>query len=158
MNGKFNFSAGIMNIILGAALAVNTFILMLCLVVCVAMPILLPIWFLPFIVFIPVIALIFLLSLSAMICNMVAGVGTVVASIRGGKVSRVFSIVSIVVDAVFVPANVLFFAYGVYSLKVAYEVNWLTVLIAFASAIAVVFTIVSIVLNAVSLARNKQTT
>ena len=158
MKERLNFSAGIMNILLAAALSVNTFIVMLCLVACIAMPILLPIWFLPFIIFIPLFAIIFLASLSATVCNMVAGVGTVVASIRGGKISRVLAAVSIVVDAVFIPANALFFAYGVYALQGADAVNWLTVLITVASAIAVVFTVVSVVLNAVSLSRNKLNT
>ena len=158
MNTKINIAAGVINIIHAVVLTVNTIIIFLCLLACIAMPLLLPIWFLPFLLFIPLFGFIFAISLAATVCNMIAGVGTVVASTKGGKISRVFAIGSLVVDGLFIPVNVLFLSYGVFSLSGADTVNWLTVLIAIAASAAVALTIVSIVLNSISLARNKVTT
>lgn len=150
MNTKINFAAGIMNIVSAVALAVNAVITLLCLIVCIVMPVLLPIWFLPFIFFIPVMGFVFAISLAAAVCNLVAGVGTVVASTRGGKASRVFAVISLAVDGLFIPVNALFFGYGVIGMS---EVNWLTVLIVIASSAAIALTVVSIVLNTVCLCR-----
>lgn len=156
MNTKINFAAGVMNNILAVVLIVNTVVTLLCLIACIVMPILLPIWFLPFILLVPLFGFIFFISLAANICNLIAGVGTVVASVKGGKISQVFAIISIVVDAVFIPSDALFFAYGVFALQDAYTVNWLTVAITAASSLALVLTAVSIVLNAISLRTKKK--
>ena len=158
MNTKINFSAGVISIIHAVALTVNTFIVLMCLFACIVMPILLPIWFLPFALLIPLFGFIFAISLAAAVSNLITGVGTVVASTKGGKVSKVFAIISLVIDGLFIPVNVLFFAYGVFALTDAYNINWLTVLIAVASSAAVVLTVVSIVLNTICIARNKVTT
>ncbi len=156
MNTKVNLAAGVMNIILAVVLTVNTVIILLCLIACAVMPILLPIWFLPFVFLVPLFGCIFFVSLAANICNLIAGVGTVVASVKGGKISEIFAIISLVVDTVFIPVCALFFAYGVYSVQDEYTVNWLTVAITVASSLAVVLTVVSMILNAVSLNAKKK--
>lgn len=156
MNNKINFTAGVMNLINAVALAVNTVIILLCLIVCVVMPVLLPIWFLPFAILIPLFGLIFAISLAAAVCNLVAGVGTVVASTKGGRISKFFAIASLAVDGLFIPVNAFFFAYGIYGVSSGYEVDWLTVLIVIASSVAIITTAVSFVLNAVSLREKKK--
>lgn len=156
MKSGLNITAGIMNIILAAALTVNTIIMLMCLFVCVAMPLLLPIWFLPFILLVPLFGFIFVVSLSATVCNLIAGTGTLISTVKGGKISKTFAIISLVVDLVFIPSNALFFAYGVYAVSDAYNVNWLTVAITAASSAAIILTVVSVILNAVSLRKMKK--
>lgn len=158
MNTKINYASGVINLIAAVALAVNTFIIMLCLFAFIIMPLLLPIWFLPFVMLIPLFGGLFAISLAATVCNLITGVGSVVASTGRGKLSCGFAIASVAVDVVFIPVNALFFAYGVFALTDAYAVNWLTVLIAVASSLAVVMTIASIVLNAINLSRHKVNT
>lgn len=156
MNTKINFAAGVMNLINAVALAVNTVIILMCLIVCVIMPVLLPIWFLPFAILIPLFGLIFAISFAAAACNLVAGVGTVVASTKGGKISKFFAIASLAVDGLFIPVNAFFFAYGVYGVGCGYEVDWLTVLIIIASSVAIVMTAVSFILNLICLREKKK--
>ncbi len=108
MKEKLRFSAGILNCVSGAAMAVHTLFMLLVVIVFVVMPILLPIWFLPMAVFIPVVGMAFVVSFAAAVCNFISGVGTVVASMNGGKVSNVLTVISTAVDAIFTPVSLMF--------------------------------------------------
>lgn len=112
MKDKLGFSAGVLNTVLAFVMAINTVFMLLFVIVVVALPILLPIWFLPLLIAVPIVGFIFFISLAATVCNMAAGVGSVLAAMRGGVVSKIFTVISTVVDGIFIPANIMFLYFG----------------------------------------------
>ena len=153
MQSKLSLTSGVLSIVLGPLMAINTFIMLLFVIVCLAMPVLLPIWFLPMLLFVPIMLVIFLTSLSATVCNIVAGVGTVVTSFTGKKPSKVFSVASLAVDIAFIPTNIMFLLSGLSVNMGEGGTNWLGVLILVIAAVALALDLVGLVINSVCLSR-----
>lgn len=91
----------------------------------------------------------FLLAAVASAANIVTGTGTIITSVKGGKISKVFSAVSLAVDAVVMPAQIFLFAYSVYCFIID-PAPILTVMALF-SFIAVCLCIAGVALNVIKL-------
>lgn len=88
------------------------------------------------------------------IANTVTGGGAILTSVKGGKISKIFSTVSLAVDAVIIPANIFALVYGVYALY--NDVGALSVLIFIIAASAILLAVASLILNIVCLTRTKK--
>ena len=114
MNDKLGFSAGIINLILGMFLLADAVFFGI-----TAFASLLLSATLFFMAAIPLFLLlgsICLLTLAATAANIITGTGTIVASIKGGTASKVFSTGSVILDGLVIPPNVFAVSYLIYVL------------------------------------------
>ena len=151
MNDKLTFSAGIINIVTGAFTFLYALIMALITIVALLMSF--TIFFLGaipvFIIFLALTALTF----GAAITNAVVGVGSIVTSMRGGRISKVFSIVSVSVDGVFIPVCGGILALWTISLVSANEINWAAILFIISTFVVLALTVTSLVLHSVRLVK-----
>lgn len=151
MKDKLTFAAGIINILMGAGtfvyailmalFAFVSLILVFTIFIVAALPVFLIMLFITCITF------------AAAIANTVVGVGTLVSSIKGGNVSKAFSIVSVTVDGVFIPANGIFMLISLYLVATPDNMSWLSVLLAVLSTVVFLLAVASLVLHIVRLVR-----
>ena len=144
-NSKLTMTSGILNTILGAILLVYTVLLALMAFVSLALMITpliiaaIPMFFL--------FGFFALVTLVAAVASEVTGIGSIITSSKGGAPSRIFSVISVVVDAIMIPSGLATFAYNVYGLTQENEspVLWIALLII--SALTAAMAITCLVLN-----------
>lgn len=149
MDNKLNFSAGVLNIIVGAVLFIDSV-----LIAVFAFAFLLLSFSLFFMAAIPaflITAFLCVVTLVATAANTATGIGSVLTSINGGKLTKVFSIISIIVDAIVIPANMCALAFGAFVM--ADEPDFLSALIVAISALAISAATASLIVQCVSLVR-----
>ena len=152
MNNKLGFSAGVLNVILGAVLFIDAALIAFIAFFCLLMS-----FSLFFMAAIPAFLLtgfLFLVVLGTGIANTVTGGGAILTSVKGGKITKIFSTVSLAVDAVIIPANIFALVYGVYALY--NDVGALSVLIFIIAASAILRAVASLIVNRVCLTRTKK--
>lgn len=150
MNNKLNFSAGILNIVVGAVLFVDTVVIAIFAFVCLLMSF--SLFFMAAIPAFLVTAFLCFVAFVATVANTATGIGSVLTAIKGGKLSKIFSIISIVVDALVIPANAFALACGIY-LLLSGEPDGLSVIIVLIAVCAIIFAVASLTVQAVSLTR-----
>lgn len=114
MKDKLGFSAGILNIILGIILLVDAVFFGITAFVCLLLSATL--FFMAAIPLFLLLGSICLLTLAATAANIITGTGTIVASIKGGTASKVFSTISVILDGLVIPPNAFAVAYSIYAL------------------------------------------
>lgn len=151
-NGKSNLelSMGILNVVLGAVLFLDGIIIALFAFVCLLMS-----FSLFFLAAIP--AFLFtgalcIVTFVAALVNVITGVGAMIASRKSGKVSKLFTIATIVVDTIVIPANVIALICGSYLLYT--EVNYLSVLIFVIAVLAILLAVASLTLSIIRIAKH----
>ena len=149
---NFEHVAGVLNIILGIVLFVDGILLGIVAVFCFVMSF--SLFFMAAIPAFFVIGGLCLLAFGAAIANLIAGIGSIVISNRGGTVSIVFSAVTMVVDTAVIPANAIAMLCGVYLLYT--EVTFLSILIFIVATVAVGLAIASLVLSIMRFVKNKK--
>ena len=152
MKDKLSFLVGVLNSVLAGVMAINTVFMLLFVIAVIALPILLPIWFLPLLIAVPIVGFIFFISLAATVCNMVSGVGSVLAAIKGGMASKIFTVISTVVDGIFIPANVMFLYFGAV-LNTGGEAEAFSITLLVVATLAMALVIAGLVMNIIGLLR-----
>lgn len=151
MNNKLGFSAGILNAVLGAVLFIDAILIAVMAFVCLLLS-----FSLFFMAAIPAFfatGFLCIVAFVAAAANVATGAGAIITSINGGKISSVFSTVSLIVDVAVIPANITAMACGAYLLLT--EVSGLAILIFLIAAVAVMLAFASLILNIVVLTRTK---
>jgi len=152
MNNKLGFSAGVLNIVLGSVLFVDAILIALMAFCCLIMSF--TMFFMAAIPAFLFTGFLFFVALAAAIANIVTGTGAVVTSVKGGTVSKIFSVVSTVVDIAVIPANIVALVCGTYLLFT--EISWLSVMIFIIAACAIILAVISLILNLICLMRTKK--
>ncbi len=145
LNSKFTLTAGILNTILGAIMLIYAVLLALMAFVSLLLiitPLIiaaLPMFFL--------FGFFAIVTLVAAVASEVTGIGSIMTSSKGGTPSRIFSVISVVVDAVMIPSGLATFAYNIFGLTKETEspVMWIALLIS--SALTVAMAIACLILN-----------
>lgn len=145
MKNKLCLSSGIINIALATATVPNVIIMFIFVAVCLLMSF--SLFFLAAIPLFLICGVILLVAIAAVIANYITGVGTIVASMGGKKVTKVFSVISIIIDGLFIPSSIVFMLMGVMS--VTSETNWLGIAIIITGVIAVGLAIAGLTVNCV---------
>lgn len=160
MNNKLGFSAGILNVVLGVVLFVDAVLIAIFAFVCLILSF--SLFFMAAIPAFLVTGFLCIVAFAAAIANAVTGGGAILTSIKGGKVSKIFSTVSVIVDAVVIPANIVALACGAYLIFVdtASEgsVSALSVMILVIALSAVLLAVASFILNLICITRTKKET
>lgn len=158
MNNKLGFSAGILNVILGALLIIDAVLLAV-----FAFCFLLLSFSLFFMAAIPaflVTGFLCIVTFGGAIANTVTGGGAILTSVRGGKISKIFSTVSVIVDVAVIPANIVALSYGAYiifdEITVEGAVSVFPVIITIITAVAIIIAVASLIFNIVCLTRTKK--
>lgn len=158
MNNKSGFSAGVLNVILGVFLFIDAVLIAVFAFVCLLMSF--SLFFMAAIPAFLVTGFLCIVAFAAAIANTVTGGGAILTSVKGGKISRIFSIVSVAVDAAVIPANIVALACGAYLIFVeAAEdgmVSGLSVTILVIAAAVIMLAVASLIINIVCLTRTKK--
>lgn len=148
--GRSEYVAGVMNIVLGAVLFLDSVFLGIMAGLCFLLSF--SLFFMAAIpTFFVVGALCFAAFVSAIV-NVVTGVGSVVAAQKSGKASFVISVAAVVVDVVMIPANVVACVFGAILLHDGIGV--ISVLSFSVAALAVALALVSLILNIIRIMKN----
>lgn len=147
-NSKLTMTSGILNTILGVILLVYTVLLALMAFVSLALiitPLIIaavPMFFL--------FGFFAIVTLAAAVANGITGIGSIVTSSKGGVPSRIFSVISLIVDSVVLPIGIATLAYNIYGLTQETESRalWITLLVI--SALTSAMAVTGIILNAKS--------
>lgn len=139
--------------ILGSVLAIDCIVLAILAVGCLMMSF--SLFFMAAIPAFLVVGFLFILSVCAMAANFIAGAGTIITSMKGGKISKVFSVLSIIVDMAILPAQGLALAFCVYAFADEPDAIFLALMII--AVIAVLLCIAGTILNIVRISRDKAT-
>lgn len=102
-----------------------------------------------------IVGFLFILTVCATAANYFTGAGTIIGAIKGGKVSKVFSVLSIIVDVMILPAQALALAFCAYAYADEPEPVFLTLMIV--AVIAVALCIAGTILNIIRIVRDKPT-
>lgn len=153
MNSKLNLCSGIFNVILGAMLALDCIMLAIFAVVCLLLSFS-PFFFAAIPAFL-IFGALFVLAVIAATANIITGTGAIITSVKGGKISKVFSAISIAVDAVVLPAEVCMFAYSIFGF--INETAPIFIIMMLFSFVAAGLCIAGIVLNIIRLIKDKPT-
>ena len=142
---KLELSMGILNIVLGAVLSLDGLVIALFAFVCLLMS-----FSLFFTAAIPAFlftGMLCIVTFIAALVNVITGVGAVVTSQTSKKISKFFTIATMVVDIVVIPANIVALICGTYILYT--EVNYLSVLIFIIAVLAILLAVASLILSIV---------
>ena len=148
---KSEHAIGVINIILGVVLSIDGILLAIMAFCCLLLSF--SLFFMAAIPAFLVVGALCIVAFFAAGANFVTGIGTLVASNKGGKMSTGFSIATIVVDVAVIPANIIAFVCGVYLLYT--EINFLSILIFIAAASAVILAAESLAFSIVRFVKNK---
>lgn len=151
-NIKLVKAMGAMNIALGAVLFVDGVLIVIMAFCCLLMS-----FSLFFLAAIPAFLVTSSLSVAAFIAaaeNIAAGLGAVLSAKKGGNVSKGFTIATLIIDILIIPANVLALICGSYLLYT--EVNFLSVLIFIIAASVIALAVASLTLSIIRLKRKEQ--
>ena len=159
MKNKLEFSAGILNVVLATFLFLETIFIGFMAFACLLMSF--TIFFMAAIPLTIILAFICVISLGATVAHVASGAGSIVASLKGGKVSQVFSIISVVADIAVIPANVFAFGYFIYALfynlaEDGAENLWAGIVLILFCAVAALLATASLIINMIALSRKKQ--
>ncbi|MBD5632330.1 MAG: hypothetical protein HDP34_03795 [Clostridia bacterium] len=159
MKNNLEFSAGVLNVVLATFLFIETIFIGFMAFACLLMSF--TIFFIAAIPLTLILAFICVISLGATVAHVASGAGSIVASLKGGKASQVFSIISVVADLAVIPANVFSFGYFIYAFffNVAEgETDGIGLGIALIvfCAIAAILATASLIINLIALSRKKQ--
>lgn len=148
---KSELATGVLNIILGIVLLVDAVLIAIMAVCCLLMS-----FSLFFLAAIPAFLITCTLCIIAFVAtwaNVVIGIGTVVASNRGGKILTIFPIIAVIADVAVIPANIVALVFGVYLVVV--EIDFLSIFICIIATLAIGLAIASLILSIVSLIKPK---
>lgn len=148
---KLELSMGVLNIVLGAVLFADAAVIALFAFVCLLMSF--SLFFLAAIPAFLFTGMLCIIAFAAAIVNVITGIGAVVSSQTGGKVSTIFTIATIVVDAIVIPANVVALFCGSYLLYT--EVNYLSILIFVIAVCAILLATASLILSIIRINNRK---
>lgn len=148
-NAKLELSMGILNIVLSAVLFVDGIVTALIAFVCLLLSF--SLFFLAAIPAFLFTGMLCLITFIAALVNVITGIGAVVSSQTRGKISAFFTIATIVVDAVVIPANIVALFCGSYLLYT--EVNYLSILIFVIAACAILLATASLILSIIRIAK-----
>ena len=151
-NAKYDHATGVLNISLGVVLFVDSILLGIVAVCCMMMS-----FSLFFMAAIPAFLLTCALcavAVVAAIANIATGIGTLVVSQKGGTVSLIFSVATIVVDVAVIPANIVALLCGVYLLYT--EISFLSILIFIVAAAALALAVTSLILTVIRLVKSNK--
>lgn len=113
MKSKLSLCSGILNIIIGAMLAIDCIVLAIVALMCLLFSF--SLFFLAAIPAFLISGTLFIVAAIAATVNIVTGTGAIIASIKGGKISKIFSAVSIAIDALVLPAQIFMFVACIYT-------------------------------------------
>lgn len=153
-NSKLTITAGILNTVLGVILFGYAVLLTIMAFVCLLLVITpliiaaIPLFF--------IFCFIAILALGSAIANEVTGIGSIITSSKGGTPSRIFSIISLVVDAVIIPANALTLIYNVYGLTQENESFALWIVLIITGSLCIALAVSCLILNATALKNTKK--
>ena len=148
---RSELTTGILNIVLGIVLLIDTVLIAIMAACCLLMSF--SLFFLAAIPAFLITGALCIISFVATWANVVIGVGTVIASKKGGKILTVFPIIAVIADVAVIPANIVALVFGVYLVVV--EADFLSIFICIIAAIAIGLAIASLILSIVSLVKPK---
>lgn len=152
-NAKLELSMGILNIVLGAVLFADGIVIALFAFVCLLFSF--SLFFLAAIPAFLFTGMLCIVTFITALVNAITGIGAVVSSRTSGKVSKLFTIATMVVDTIVIPANIVALVCGSYLLYT--EVDYLSVLIFVIAVLAILLAVASLILSIVRIVkRNKQ--
>ena len=149
---KYEHKIGVLNITLGVVLYVDSILLGIVAICCLLMSF--SLFFMAAIPAFLLVGALFVVTVVAATANVVAGIGTLVASQKGGTVSLVFSIATIVADVAVIPANAIALLCGAYLMYT--EINFISIFIFVVAAAAIALAVTSLIFSIMRIVKSKK--
>lgn len=151
-NNKLGLAAGIMNIVLGGVLFVDALLFLVMAACCLMMSF--SLFFMAAIPAFLVCGFLAILNFGIGVVNVLLGATAVATMRKGGKISHIVSVASMIFDTVILPLNLLALAYGIYMLVL--ELEWVSVFILVIAALGFLLAASGLILHIVGVLRKKK--
>ncbi len=150
---KITIASGVLNIVSGAILFLDAVLFAIAAIVCLMMVVT------PFIIAaVPmffILGFIGLLALGAAIADEIVGIGSVITSAKGGTPSRIFTIISVAVNAIILLPNILSLINNVFCLIGETESIGIWIALIVINSLSIIIALTCLIINAYALKSKK---